>query len=61
MLKIMSGLGRRLGKEKVKDFQNRFDEICDQYQAKAISQGYYGDLIFKKENGWMVIFVTLES
>jgi hypothetical protein len=56
----MGELGRRLGKEKVKDFQNRFDEICDQYQAKAISQGYYGDLIFKKENGWMVIFVTIE-
>jgi len=57
----MNGLGRRLGKEKVKDFNENFDEICDRYQSKAIAEGYYGDLIFKKENGWMVIFVTLES
>jgi len=56
----MNGLGRRLGKEKVKDFNENFDEICDRYQSKAIAEGYYGDLLFKKEHGKMVIFVTLE-
>lgn len=47
--------------ESIKDFKERFDEICDQYQTKAISQGYDGDLIFKKEKGKMVVFVTVES
>ena len=55
----MGDLVRKLGTEKVKDFKENFDEICDRYQSKAIAEGYYGDLIFKKENGWMVIFVTL--
>jgi hypothetical protein len=51
---------RRLGSESLKDFKENFDDICDQYQSKAIKDGYYGDLIFKKEHGRMVIFVTLE-
>ena len=56
----MGELGRKLGSEKIKDFKKNFDEICDRYQNKAIAEGYYGDLIFKKEHGRMVIFVTLE-
>ena len=55
----MGELVRKLGTEKVKDFKENFDEICDRYQSKAIKDGYYGDLVFKKENGMMVIFVTL--
>ena len=55
----MGDLVRKLGTEKVKDFKENFDEICDRYQSKAIKDGYYGDLVFKKENGMMVIFVTL--
>jgi len=57
----MDKLVRKLGMESIKDFKERFDEICDQYQTKAISQGYDGDLIFKKEKGKMVVFVTVES
>ena len=56
----MGDLARRLGTESLKDFKERFDEICDQYQSKAIKEGYYGDLIFKREKGKMVIFVTIE-
>ena len=56
----MGYLVRKLGTEKVKDFKENFDEICDHYQSKAIKDGYYGDLVFKKENGRMVIFVTLD-
>jgi len=56
----MGDLVRKLGTEKVKDFKENFDEICDHYQSKAIKDGYYGDLVFKKENGKMVIFVTLD-
>ena len=56
----MDKLVRKLGMESLKDFKENFDDICDQYQSKAIREGYYGDLIFKKENGKMVIFVTLE-
>ena len=56
----MGDLARRLGTESLKDFKERFDDICDQYQSKAIKEGYYGDLLFKKEHGKMVIFVTIE-
>lgn len=51
---------RKLGIENLKDFKENFDEICDRYQRKAIKEGYYGDLIFKKEHGKMIIFVTLD-
>jgi len=61
MLKNMGDYVRRLGIEKVKDFKENFDEICDRYQSKAIKEGYYGDLVFKKEHGNMIIFVTLED
>ena len=56
----MEKLGRKLGIESLKDFKENFDEICDRYQSKAIAEGYYGDLVFKKEHGKMIIFVTLE-
>ena len=52
---------RQLGTEKVKDFKENFDEICDRYQSKAIKEGYNGDLLFKKEKGKMIIFVSLED
>jgi len=56
----MENLVRRLGSESIKDFKENFDDICDRYQSKAIKEGYYGDLIFKKEHGKIVIFVTLD-
>jgi hypothetical protein len=57
----MGELVRKLGTESLKDFKERFDEICDEYQAKAKKQGYNGKLLFKKEHGKMIIFVSLEE
>ena len=56
----MDNLLRKLATESLKDFKERFDEICDHYQTKAIKEGYNEDLIFKKEHGKMIIFVTLD-
>lgn len=57
----MGDLVRKLGTESLKDFKEKFDEICDKYQTKAKEQGYNGDLLFKKERGKMIIFVSLEE
>ena len=57
----MGDLVRKLGVESLKDFKDRFDEICDKYQIKAKEQGYNGNLLFKKERGKMVIFVSLDE
>jgi len=57
----MGELVRKLGIEKVKDFKENFDEICDRYQSKATKEGYNGELLFKKEKGKMIIFVKLEG
>ena len=56
----MGELVRKLGTEKLNNFKERFNEICDHYKSKAIKEGYYGDLHFKKEKGDMIIFVTIE-
>jgi hypothetical protein len=55
----MDKLVRKLGMESLKDFKENFDDICDEYQTKAKEQGYNGELLFKKEKGNMVIFVTI--
>ena len=55
----MEQLTRKLGTEKLKEFKENFDDICDQYETKAKEQGYNGELLFKKEKGNMVIFVTI--
>ena len=57
----MGDLVRKLGVESLKDFKENFDEICDKYQIKAKEQGYKGNLLFKKERGKMVIFVSIDE
>lgn len=57
----MGELVRRLGTESLKDFKEKFDEICDKYQSKAKEEGYNGSLLFKKEHGKMIIFVSLDE
>jgi hypothetical protein len=54
-------LVRRLGSEKLTYFEDNFDKVVDEYQLKANKEGYYGKLLFSKEKGKMVIFVTLEK
>lgn len=61
MLITMEELVRPLGKVKVKKFNENFDEIVDEYKEKAKQMGYNGDLRFKKENGNIVIFVTIDG
>jgi len=57
----MEELVRPLGKVKVKKFNENFDEIVDEYKEKAKQMGYNGDLRFKKENGNIIIFVTIDG
>jgi len=52
-------LGRKLGVEKMIDFNENFDMIVDKYRKIADASGYKGVLAFKKEHGNMVIFVKL--
>lgn len=61
MLITMEELVRPLGKVKVKKFNENFDNIVDEYKEKAKQMGYNGDLRFKKENGNIVIFVTIDG
>ena len=55
----MSDLGRRIGVEKLKDFNNNPDYYFDLYKAKAVSSGYHGELKFRKEGANIIIFVQL--
>jgi hypothetical protein len=52
---------RKLGSEKLTYFKDNFDKVVDDYKVKAEDEGYYGELLFNKEKGRMVIFVTLEE
>lgn len=52
---------RKLGSEKLKGFTENFDLIVDKYRMMADATGYRGELVFRKEKGMMVIFVTLEE
>ena len=61
MLITMEELVRPLGKVKVKKFNENFDEIVDEYKEKTKQMGYNGDLRFKKENGNIIIFVTIDG
>lgn len=55
----MDTLVRKLGQEKKKDFDRNSDYYIDYYRKKANSTGYKGDLKFKKEGSYIIIFVTI--
>lgn len=55
----MEKLVRKLGIEKIKDFNENFDMINDKYRQIANATGYKGNLVFRKEDGKIVIFVEL--
>ncbi len=61
MLITMEELVRTLGTVKAAKFNKNFDNIVDEYKEKAKQLGYNGDLRFKKENGNIVIFVTIDG
>lgn len=57
----MSILVRKIGQEKLKNFQNNIDYYFDIYRERAIQLGFSGELKFKKENGNVLIFVELNN
>jgi len=56
----MSILVRKIGQEKLKNFQSNIDYYLDIYRERAIQLGFSGELKFKKENGNVLIFVELD-
>ncbi len=54
-------LVRKLGSEKLEYFKKNFDKIIDKYTIIAVATGYYGELVFKKEHGNMIIFVKING
>lgn len=57
----MSELVRKLGTEKNLDLVKDFDMIVDKYRKIADATGYKGELRFKKEGGFVVVFVVLND
>lgn len=57
----MGELVRKLGVEKKLDLVNDFDLIVDKYRKIADATGYKGELRFKKEGGFVVVFVVLND
>lgn len=57
----MGELVRNLGKEKSINLVRDFDFIVDKYRKIADAIGYYGELKFKKEGGFTIIFVTIKE
>ena len=55
MHKNMSILVRTIGREKIAEFNNNFDEYYDKYSKKAREMGYEGNLRFRKERGMVVV------
>jgi hypothetical protein len=57
----METLVRTIGKVKLKRFENEFDFVVDEFKLKSIRLGYTGELKFKKEKGYMIIFVEVKK
>lgn len=52
---------KKLGIEKVKVFESKFDDLYDKYSTKAKSLGFHGDLKFIKEHGKVLVYVITSS
>ena len=57
----MSELVRKLGVEKKLNLTKHFDLIVDKYRKIADASGYHGELRFKKEGGFTVVFVQVNE
>ncbi len=57
----MGELVRNLGREKSINLVKDFNIIVDKYRQIADASGYHGELKFKKEGGFTVIFVTIKE
>ena len=52
---------RLLGREKTVNFIKDFNLIVDKYRMIANASGYKGELKFKKEGGYTIIFVKIND
>ena len=50
---------RKLGIEKKKVFEEKFDELSLKYEKKATDGGYDGDIKYIVEKGMVLIYVVL--
>jgi hypothetical protein len=50
---------RKLGIEKVKILNEKFDELYEVYKKKALESGLQGELRFKKQHGRVFIYVVI--
>ena len=50
---------RKLGIEKVKILNEKFDELYEVYIKKALESGLQGELRFKKQHGRVFIYVVI--
>lgn len=57
----MDELVKCLGREKAVDLTKNFDLIVDKYRKMANASGYTGELKFKKEGGFIEIFVIINT
>ncbi len=57
----MGELVRNLGREKSVNLVKDFDFIVDKYRQIADASGYFGELKFKKEGGFTVVFVEIKT
>lgn len=57
----METLVKCLGREKVSTLTKDFNLIVDKYRKIADTSGYHGELRFKKEGGFIEIFVEINK
>lgn len=57
----MGELVKCLGREKTVELTENFDFIVDKYRKIADVSGYTGELKFKKEGGFIEIFVIING
>jgi len=57
----MNDLMHKLGTVKTIDLTRDFNMIVDKYRKIADATGYKGELKFKKEGGFTVIFIEIKK
>ena len=50
---------RKLGIEKVKILNQKFDELYEKYKKKAAETGYLGELRFIREHSRVIIYLVI--
>ena len=50
---------RKLGVEKTKVFNEKFDELYEKYKKKSLESGLSGELKFEKQHGRIFIYAVI--